>query len=143
MLEAKNYKNNYFVTLTYSEENVPTIAYTDISKKDNYEYCEELTLCKKDFQNFMKRLRFHYKDKYNWDNIRFFACGEYGEQTGRPHYHTIIFNLPINDLKPYFINELHQQIYTSETLSKITCDKYVVAEALTFLTVTVSVSSPI
>ncbi|AXB22566.1 replication initiation protein [Alces alces faeces associated microvirus MP10 5560] len=119
MLEAKLYKHNYFITLTYAEENVPTIAYTDISDKDNYQYCEELTLCKRDFQLFMKRLRKFYKKKYKWDNIRFFACGEYGDRTGRPHYHAIIFNLPINDLKPYFINELHQQIYQSETISNI------------------------
>lgn len=56
-------------------------------------YCEEtpilLTLCKRDIQLFLKRLRKQFK-KFN-ESFRFFCCGEYGPQTFRPHYHLLFF----------------------------------------------------
>lgn len=66
-----------FLTLTYSDENL-TFADGGYS------------LVRKDFQNFMKRLRKHAKKT----KIKYYACGEYGDQTERPHYHAIVFNLP-------------------------------------------------
>ena len=38
----------------------------------------------------MKRLRKHAKST----KIKYYACGEYGSKTERPHYHAIVFNLP-------------------------------------------------
>lgn len=69
--EASLHERNCFVTLTYSNECLP----------------EGGTLVLKHFQDFMKRLRFRYGS-----GIRFFHCGEYGEQDMRPHYHAILFN---------------------------------------------------
>lgn len=120
ILEAKSWEHNYFVTLTYDD------AKTDIKKhwkpaKDT-ETGENIlmsSLYKPDLQKFIKDLRRYYKYHYNWDKIRFYRCGEYGEQNERGHYHAILFNLPIKDLKPLFINMEHQQIYTSETIEKI------------------------
>ena len=88
VLEAKKYKDNYFVTLTYDDEHLPA----------------KNSLCPDDLVNFMKRLR----KKFPNHKIRFFACGEYG--TGgnnplvpmRPHYHIILFNCPLNDLSYNF-----------------------------------------
>lgn len=69
--EASLYKENCFLTLTYSPENLPPGG----------------SLRKRDFVNFIKRLRKHiYPTK-----IRFFQCGEYGEKLDRPHYHCLIF----------------------------------------------------
>jgi hypothetical protein len=66
----------HFVTLTYNDENVP--------------YGEtEQTLHKKDLQNFIKRLRKSLNTK-----IKYYAVGEYGTKTERPHYHAIIYNIP-------------------------------------------------
>ena len=48
------------------------------------------TLVKKDFQLFMKKLR----KKTPLYKLKYYACGEYGTKTYRPHYHAIIFNLP-------------------------------------------------
>lgn len=75
-LEASNYdpEHVYFLTLTYADGSLPCT-------KDG-----RPTLVKKDFQDFMKRLRFHSGKK-----VRYFACGEYGEHFVRPHFHAIIF----------------------------------------------------
>lgn len=48
------------------------------------------TLEPKHLQAFLKRLRSSYKKR-----IRFFAVGEYGEVTARPHYHLAIFGFPV------------------------------------------------
>lgn len=63
-----------FLTLTYNDEHVPK------------------TLIKTDYQLFLKRLR---KTIPN-STIKYYACGEYGAKTSRPHYHAIMFNLPQN-----------------------------------------------
>jgi hypothetical protein len=72
--EAEVSTSAFFVTLTY--ENPPIT-----SKK-------LMTLQKDDVQKFMKRLRKHEKD----NKIRYYAVGEYGSKTDRPHYHIILFN---------------------------------------------------
>lgn len=62
--EASLHSQNAFLTLTY--ENSPDV------------------LVKEDLQKFFKRLR-------HKAFFRYFACGEYGEATRRPHYHALIF----------------------------------------------------
>ena len=73
--EAKLHENNTFVTLTYNDDNLPD------------------SLDKTHFQLFMKRLREHYEPY----RFRFFASGEYGEKTQRPHFHCILFGLNFDD----------------------------------------------
>lgn len=73
--QAKTSLKSMFVTLTYNTENVP------ISKKGY------MDLDKTDVQKFMKRLR-----KLSYEKIKYYACGEYGGKTNRPHYHIILFN---------------------------------------------------
>lgn len=70
--EQKKASSSHFITLTYSPENLPT----------------DLGLVKEHLQKFMKRLR-----KVNTQKVRFYAVGEYGTETQRPHYHVIMFNL--------------------------------------------------
>lgn len=65
-----------FVTLTYNDKHVP------FSRKGY------LTLDKTDLQKFFKRLRKYHKGL----PIKYYACGEYGARTHRPHYHIILFN---------------------------------------------------
>lgn len=69
--------SSLFVTLTYDNEHVPR-------SKNGF-----LTLDKKHFQNFMKALRRNTKSNAR---ISYYAVGEYGSTTSRPHYHAIIFN---------------------------------------------------
>lgn len=70
--EYRHSKSAHFVTLTYNRQSL---------KLANYE------LKKRDLQNYFKRLR-----KLCPSKIRYYAVGEYGTRTGRPHYHAIIFN---------------------------------------------------
>lgn len=94
MMELQYHDSAYFVTLTYDDDHVPRSEYVD---ETSGEVCESLTLRKRDFQLFMKRLRRAFPN----DKIRFFACGEYGSDTFRPHYHAIIFGLHLSDLTVY------------------------------------------
>ena len=71
--ESRMHDENIFLTLTYDDEHLP---------KDNSVHKDEV-------QRFMKRLR---KAVYP-DKVRYFLCGEYGGQFGRPHYHVILFGL--------------------------------------------------
>lgn len=70
MLEAAQYESNSFATLTFGDDNLP---------QDN-------SVSPRDVQTFIKRLR-----KRTNGGLRYFACGEYGEVTGRPHYHLALF----------------------------------------------------
>lgn len=75
-----------FVTLTLNDSNL------------TYGSGEDPLLNPTDIILFLKRLRKELS-KTNERKIRYFACGEYGDQFGRPHYHMIIFNLPENPLE--------------------------------------------
>jgi len=81
--EAKNSTSCVFLTLTYDDQNIPSTEHG------------EPTLLKSDYQDFMKRLRFFYGKTQK--PIKYYACGEYGSKTKRPHYHAIIFNIPIQE----------------------------------------------
>lgn len=41
----------------------------------------------------MKRLRKKFPER----KIRYYMCGEYGEETSRPHFHACLFNFDFND----------------------------------------------
>lgn len=59
---------------------------------DHLDYSDNglLTLDYSVFQRFVKRLR---KLDKSEKSIKYFAVGEYGEKTFRPHFHAIIFNV--------------------------------------------------
>lgn len=50
--------------------------------------------CKRDVQLFMKRLRKEAKVFSNFQ-VRYYLVAEYGTHTFRPHYHAIMFNVPV------------------------------------------------
>lgn len=119
ILEAKSWNDNYFLTLTYAvppvREHVKVDENGEVLSRDYVS-----SLLPDDLTLFMKRLRSYYKDHYDHDNIRFFACGEYGDQYGRPHYHLILFNCPIYDLKVLDRKSSSNMVqYTSQTIEKI------------------------
>lgn len=52
-----------------------------------------MTLFTRHAQLFTKSLRKLNHKIYPMKQLRYYACGEYGERFGRPHYHYIFFNL--------------------------------------------------
>lgn len=56
-----------------------------------------------DLRKFFKRLRINLKRANRDDKISYYACGEYGDKTDRPHYHAIIFGFPYTD--PGFLRD--------------------------------------
>lgn len=101
-----------FVTLTYDNEHVP------LTEDDDTGLFGWFSLWKPDLQKFFKRLRKKYQDK----EIRYYAAGEYGSNTFRPHYHAIIFGLSFEDfqdIRPRGKNEFGQVYYESEEFARI------------------------
>lgn len=96
MHEASLHLSNCFLTLTYDEEHLPS----------------DLSLDKRHFQLFMKRLRKRY------GKLRFFHCGEYGEQSQRPHYHAILFGFDFPD-KVLHSERDGVKLYVSESLDEL------------------------
>lgn len=109
MLELQYHDSAYFVTLTYSDKFIPRSYYADPNTGEAH---TSVTLCKRDFQLFMKRLR----RKFGNDHIRFFMSGEYGSTTFRPHYHAIIFGLHLDDLSLYKKSPQGFSYYNSPSL---------------------------
>lgn len=109
--ETKVSSSAYFITLTYDDEHVP------------WNYNEETGECvqsvrPKHVQDWMKRIR-KFQKEVSDEKLKYFLVGEYGDQTLRPHYHLMLFNLAygieekcldnwtkhqggwINDIKPF------------------------------------------
>lgn len=108
MLELEDHAESWFVTLTYDDEHLPRSVYGDSVTGEAHPVA---TLRKRDFQLFMKRLR-----KRFGDGIRFFAAGEYGSETLRPHYHAIIYGLHLDDLEFYKKSALGFSYFNSPSL---------------------------
>lgn len=72
--EAKAHENACFLTLTYDDSHLP----------------ENQSLIRSHFTTFMKdlRARCHYYEK---PKVKAYGVGEYGDRSGRPHYHAILY----------------------------------------------------
>lgn len=95
--EASISQEAQFITLTYDTQYLP---FSDRGAPN---------LDKRDVQLFFKRLRkAHDKSRSleihgqrsDLPPIKYFLCGEYGGETGRPHYHCILFNSLIELIQP-------------------------------------------
>ena len=95
--EASLYDENCFVTLTYRDEDLPSDGSLNLVH----------------FQDFMKRLRRFFSDR----KIRFYHCGEYGDESGRPHYHVLLFNLDFPD-KVFWSERNGNRYYRSAILEE-------------------------
>lgn len=107
--EASLYQENCFITLTYSQENLPKFHNLHIDH----------------IQKFMKKLRaaanYVYpkpKIKPPYRTIRYKQCGEYGEQTKRPHFHALLFNWDFPDRYLWTVSN-GQKLYRSNQLEKL------------------------
>lgn len=99
--ESQLHDRNAFVTLTYRDDEIVLGNYRP-------------TLYPKHLQDFWKRLR----KRLGNESIRYFACGEYGESTYRPHYHACIFGFDFPDKKFYTIKN-GNRLYSSDMLDSV------------------------
>lgn len=116
VMEATSYDEGlcWFVTLTYDDEHLPA---GDVMRA---------TLKPDDVTKFFHDLRQYYDRQFKLQGIRYFYAGEYGDLNKRPHYHVLLFNCPIADLKFYKTSYNSDTYWTSETFNKIWNKGYVV-----------------
>lgn len=112
LLESMYWDDAVFITLTYDNRTVPVCETQIEGRKVRF----NLTLRKKDFQDFMKRLRARLDSP-----IRYYACGEYGEHTFRPHYHAIVFGLG-QDAAEMIQDCWHYGIARTDIVNLATCN---------------------
>jgi hypothetical protein len=88
-LEASMHDHNAFVTFTLDDD--------QLYKRGN----DRWSVQKRDMQLLNKRLNKKLKWLYGKDHrYKYFIIGEYGGETGRPHYHALFFNVKIPMLHP-------------------------------------------
>jgi len=93
--EAQSHEHSCFVTLTYDDgHHRPSLHYPD-------------------FQKFMKRVR------KKFGRVRFYMCGEYGEQFSRPHFHACLFGVYFADRVPWKNLESGSVLYRSAALEAL------------------------
>ena len=110
MHEAKRHRENKFLTLTYDPENLPIDG----------------SLVPEHFTKFMKKLR---KAVYP-EKLRYYHCGEYGDNFDRPHYHAALFGLELTDEELYGHSN-GEPLYTSNFLTDLWGRGLVVVGTLT------------
>lgn len=96
--ESQMHAHNSFITLTYDDQHVPVSYSLDL----------------RHWQLFMKRLRFEVGTK-----LRFFACGEYGDQGQRPHYHALIFGYDFHSDRKIYTHRNKNPVWRSDQLQRL------------------------
>lgn len=96
--EMRRHDRNCFITLTFDDDHLP----------------DDGSICVRDMQLFMKRLR-----KKFGAGVRFYMCGEYGDQFGRPHYHACLFNMDFPDKYKWRVTANGDTVYRSEILERL------------------------
>ena len=93
--EAREHKFVYFFTLTYNDDSVPFTTLPDGTRVNH--------VSKYDVQLWIKRNRIKFERMLKRDiDFKYFVTSEYGPNTGRPHYHGIIFT----DISPTYISAM-------------------------------------
>jgi len=98
MHEASLHEDNCFVTLTYAPGKLPPYG----------------SLCHEDVQKFFRALRKKLRKR-----VRFYMCGEYGEEHGRPHYHLCLFGVNFPDRILCGRSKSGHDFYSSDFLSSL------------------------
>lgn len=91
--EAKMHKENSFITLTYRDW--------------------RLSLEPEHLRLFWRRVR------KVFPGARYYACGEYGDRTSRPHYHGLLFGVGFRDRRVWRQSVGGFPLFRSETLERL------------------------
>jgi len=102
-------QGNCFVTLTYRDRD----ECTDEQFRSGHYIPDDYSLRPSDVSKFIRRLRKSVNHK-----IRYFYCGEYGDENQRPHYHICLFNHSFDD-QQLFKDDEGFYLYTSPSLEKL------------------------
>lgn len=94
------HEQNSYITLTYNDRFLPTNGSVDV----------------RPLQLFFKRLR---KAVYP-RRVRYFACGEYGDENQRPHYHAAVFGHAFGDR--FQVLRATPPLYRSSLLERLWID---------------------
>lgn len=126
LAEKETSSSALFLTLTYCDDKLKENCFRIVQNKDSVQNGDIeffYSLNKRDLQLFWKRLRKRFPDC----KLRYFCCGEYGSKTMRPHYHAMVFNLPVSELnlKPYK-RVRGNQYFNSEVIEDVWQNGYVV-----------------
>lgn len=90
LLEQMQHDDSCFITLTFDEDHIAS----------------DFSLHPEDLRNWLKRLRSLLAPVV----VRFFAVGEYGDISGRPHYHVVLFGFrPVDHVSPQLQKKLHRR----------------------------------
>lgn len=118
MHEARYHDQKAFVTLTYDDLHLPADGSLDTAAH----------------QLFFKRLRKHLNPPFiirdgktvrlkagdpEFKTIKYFLCGEYGDSTGRPHYHAILYGVDFADRVKHGKNPQGDQYWRSDVLDQL------------------------
>lgn len=111
--EAQFHADNWFLTLTFDDKYLPS----DYSLKSWH------------LQDFWKRIRNSLISESEFfdgcfdtpPSIKYYAAGEYGSENFRPHYHAIVFGLPLKALGDltYHASSNGFTLYRSSWLEKL------------------------
>lgn len=119
--EAERSSSAFFLTLTYDNDHVPLSDYAF------------MTLVKADLQLFFKRLRKSITCRFRIESdgtcydsrLKYYACGEYGGKTMRPHYHIILFNCPLETLIGFkYADAANHGIILLDGTREFSCDSW-------------------
>lgn len=97
--EAQTHDRSAFITLTFNDEHLPADGSIRV----------------RDVQLFIKRTR----KRLGHNRVRFFACGEYGGDCSRPHYHVILYGFDFPDRYPWRKSESGHLCYRSPLLEEL------------------------
>lgn len=93
------HEQSSFLTLTFNDEHLPPDGGVHV----------------RDLQLFMKRLR----KAISPTKVRYYACGEYGDNFGRPHYHVVLFGYGFPDRKAWRKSPAGFVLYRSAFLESL------------------------
>lgn len=141
MHEAQLHEKTSFITLTYNNESLPKApatssqsltvagdrrpgsrqpvdrrAQTETPAHENQEW---YTLAKSDLQLFTKRLNEDVRRRSS-KGVKYYACGEYGDRTSRPHYHIAVYGEDFSDdRQPWCKAQSGLQLWRSSRLKRL------------------------
>lgn len=121
---------SWFCTLTYDDDHLPQLVPRVCA--DTGVVIWQHALVPEHFTNFIKRLRQKLVDHglqrtYSFDTfsgdhfdvgLRYYGCGEFGEQSLRPHYHICLLNCDLPDIVPFGVSKSGEMQWFSSFLQE-------------------------